>query len=52
MAVVVRMYRYLLYDLRMPRLIDFGLLTMYAVIALLAGWRLFDRLEGRFAEEL
>ena len=34
------------------RLVDYGLLTGYAVIALLVGWWLFDRLEGRFAEEL
>jgi ABC-type polysaccharide/polyol phosphate export permease len=52
MAVVVRIYRNLMYDLRMPRLIDFGLLTGYAVVALLVGWWIFDRLEGRFAEEL
>ena len=52
MAVVVRIYRNLMYDLRMPRLIDYGLLAGYAVVALLIGWWIFDRLEGRFAEEL
>lgn len=52
MAVAVRIYRNLMYDLRMPRLIDFGLLTGYAVVALLAGWWIFDRLSARFAEEL
>jgi ABC-2 type transport system permease protein len=52
LTVVVRMYRNLLYDLRMPRLIDFGLLSVYAVAALLIGWWIFDRFEGRFAEEL
>jgi ABC-type polysaccharide/polyol phosphate export permease len=52
MAVVVRIYRNLLYDLRMPRLIDYGLLAVYAVVALLVGWWIFDRFEGRFAEEL
>lgn len=52
MAVVVRIFRNLMFDLRMPRLIDYGLLTGYALIALFAGWWLFDRLEGRFAEEL
>jgi ABC-type polysaccharide/polyol phosphate export permease len=52
MAVVVRIYRNLLYDLRMPRLIDFGLLGVYSVAALLIGWWIFDHLEGRFAEEL
>ena len=52
MAVVVRVYRNLMYDLRMPRLLDFGLLVGYATVALLVGWWIFDRLEGRFAEEL
>ena len=33
MAVAVRIYRNLMYDLRMPRLIDFGLLTGYAVVS-------------------
>jgi ABC-type polysaccharide/polyol phosphate export permease len=52
MAVAVRIYRNLMYDLRMPRLIDFGLLTGYAVVSILVGWWIFDRLSGRFAEEL
>lgn len=52
MSVVVRIYRNLMYDLRMPRLIDYGLITVYAVAALAIGWWLFDKLEGRFAEEL
>ncbi len=52
MAVIVRMFRDLLYHLRMPRLLDFGLLAGYSAIALLVGWWVFDRLEGRFAEEL
>ena len=52
MTVVVRIYRHLLYDLRMPRLVDLGMLTAYAAVAVLAGWWIFDRLEGRFAEEL
>ena len=52
MTVIVRIFRNLMFDLRMPRLIDYGLLTGYAVVALLAGWWLFDKLEGRFAEEL
>ena len=51
-AVVARVFRNLMYDLRMPRLIDYGLLTVYALIAVLVGWWIFDRLEGRFAEEL
>ncbi len=52
MAVVVRVYRNLLYDLQMPRLVDYGLLTVYGLSALFVGWWLFDKLEGRFAEEL
>jgi ABC-type polysaccharide/polyol phosphate export permease len=52
MAVIVRIFRNLMFDLRMPRLIDYGLLTGYAVVAVLFGWWLFDKLEGRFAEEL
>jgi ABC-2 type transport system permease protein len=52
MAVIVRIYRNLLYDLRMPRLLDYGLLTAYALSALAIGWWIFDRFEGRFAEEL
>jgi ABC-2 type transport system permease protein len=52
MAVIVRIFRDLMFDLRMPRLIDYGLLTGYAAVAVLAGWWLFDKLEGRFAEEL
>ncbi len=52
MAVVVRVYRNLLYDLRMPRLIDYGFLVVYGLTALFVGWWLFDKLEGRFAEEL
>lgn len=52
LTVVVRMFRNLMYDLRMPRLLDFGVLTGYALVALLIGWWIFDRAEGRFAEEL
>ena len=52
MAVIVRIFRNLMFDLRMPRLIDYGLLTGYAAVAVLTGWWLFDKLEGRFAEEL
>jgi lipopolysaccharide transport system permease protein len=52
LTVVVRMFRNLMYDLRMPRLLDFGVLTGYALLAVLIGWWIFDRAEGRFAEEL
>jgi homopolymeric O-antigen transport system permease protein len=52
MAVAARMFRNELYDLRMPRLLDFVLLAGYGVVALAIGWWIFNRLEGRFAEEL
>ena len=52
MAVTVRVFRRLLYDLRIPALTDWGLMTGYSVAALFAGWWVFRRLEGRFAEEL
>jgi len=52
MAVVARVFRNLMYDMRMPRLLDYSLLVGYAFGALLIGWWIFDRLEGRFAEEL
>ena len=52
MAVVARIYRNLLYDLRMPRLIDFSMLAGYALVAVLIGWWIFDKYEPRFAEEL
>jgi ABC-type polysaccharide/polyol phosphate export permease len=52
MAVVVRMFRNLLYDMRMPRVTDFVLLTGYGVVTLAIGWWIFAKLEGRFAEEL
>lgn len=52
MAVAVRIFRDLMYHERMPRLLDFGLLAAYAIAVLLAGWWIFDKLEGRFAEEL
>jgi ABC-2 type transport system permease protein len=52
MAVIVRIYRNLMFDLRWPRLIDYGLLAVYALISFFIGWWIFDKLEGRFAEEL
>lgn len=52
MAVVARLFRALLYDLRWPAPTDLGLLTAYAAASLAFGWWVFDRLEGRFAEEL
>ncbi len=52
MAVAVEVYRNLLYDLRMPRWTDLAAMALYGVVSLLAGWWIFDRLSGRFAEEL
>lgn len=52
MAVVVRIYRDLLYDLRMPRAVDLVALTGFALAISLLGWWVFDRYEPRFAEEL
>lgn len=52
MAVVARVFRTLVYDLRFPDWADWGLMTGYGVLALLGGWWVFSRLEGRFAEEL
>jgi ABC-2 type transport system permease protein len=51
-AVVVRIYRNILYDLRMPRPVDLATLTGFALLSVLLGWWVFDRYEPRFAEEL
>lgn len=52
MTVAVRIFRNLMFDLRMPRLLDFATLAGFSVVVMLLGWWLFDRLSGRFAEEL
>ena len=52
MAVMARMFRNLMYDMRLPRLVDFGLLAIYAFAALAVGWWIFDKVEKGFAEEL
>jgi ABC-type polysaccharide/polyol phosphate export permease len=52
MAVVARVFRNLLYDLRFPAMYDWGLMFGYSLVTLLAGWWVFRKLEGRFAEEL
>jgi lipopolysaccharide transport system permease protein len=52
MTVAVGIFRNLMYDLRMPAISDLLLLAGYAVVALLLGWWIFDRVSGRFAEEL
>ena len=52
MAVVVRVFRNLMYDLRFPAALDWALLAVNGAVAILLGWWVFRRLEGRFAEEL
>lgn len=52
MAVTARVFRTLVYDLRFPAWSDWGLMAAYGIASLLAGWWVFTRLEGRFAEEL
>jgi ABC-type polysaccharide/polyol phosphate export permease len=52
MAVIVRAFRSVLYDIRWPALTDVALMSAYALIAVVIGWWIFDRLEPRFAEEL
>lgn len=52
MAVVARVMRNLLYDMRFPAMSDWGLMLGYSVVTLLLGWWVFTKLEGRFAEEL
>jgi ABC-type polysaccharide/polyol phosphate export permease len=45
-------YRDLFYDLRWPSLATWGLLLAWSAVSILAGWWVFNRLEGRLAEEL
>lgn len=52
MACFARVFRNLVYDLRFPALADWGLLAVYSGVTLVAGWWVFSKLEGRFAEEL
>ncbi|HQV57181.1 MAG TPA: ABC transporter permease [Ilumatobacteraceae bacterium] len=52
MAATVRVFRDLLYHLRVPTAKDLGLMAIFAAIALAVGWWVFGRLEDRFAEEL
>ena len=44
--------RNVMYDLKMPSLRDFGILTTYALIAFTFGNFVFSRLSPRFAEEM
>ena len=44
--------RDVMYDLRMPSLLDFAVLTAYAVVAFSFGTFAFGRLSPRFAEEM
>lgn len=52
LAVVIRMFRNMLFDLRMPQALDFVILAGYAAVALAVGWWVFRSAEDRFAEEL
>ena len=52
MAVTARVFRNIMYDLRFPAALDWGLMAMYGTVTLLFGWWVFTKLEGRFAEEL
>lgn len=45
-------YRDLFYDLRWPSLVTVGILLAWSAASLVAGWWVFDRLQGRLAEEL
>ena len=52
MAVAVRLFRTLLYDVRYPSVLQFGYLAIWGVLTLWAGWAVFKKLAPRFAEEL
>jgi ABC-2 type transport system permease protein len=45
-------YRDLFYDLRWPSAATWGLLLAWSAVSAGAGWWIFNRLEGRLAEEL
>lgn len=52
MTRFAEIYRDLFYDLRGPTLADVAFVSACAVAALVIGWRAFNRLQGRLAEEL
>ncbi len=52
MAIAVRLFRTLLYDVRYPTVAQFGYLALWGVLTLWAGWAVFKKLAPRFAEEL
>jgi lipopolysaccharide transport system permease protein len=52
MTRFVEVYRDLFYSLRMPSAASVGYLIGCAVVSLAIGWVVFNRLEGRLAEEL
>jgi ABC-type polysaccharide/polyol phosphate export permease len=45
-------YRDLFYDLRWPSAATWGLLLAWSAVSIVVGWWVFNRLEGRLAEEL
>ncbi len=49
---MINCYRAALYDLRFPPLWDFTYFALWAVGAMVLGWFVFSRLEGRVAEEV
>jgi ABC-2 type transport system permease protein len=52
MTRLVEAYRDVLYDLRFPPLVDVLYIFGCGVVMLVIGWYVFNRLEGRMAEEL
>jgi len=52
LAVAVRLFRTLMYDVRYPSIQQYGYLAIWAVAALWLGWTVFKRLAPRFPEEL
>ncbi|MDQ2754071.1 MAG: ABC transporter permease [Actinomycetota bacterium] len=52
MTDAVLCFRSALFDGTRPALLEFGYLVVFAAVALIAGLALFNKLEGRLAEEL
>ena len=52
MTRFVEVYRDLFYSLRLPSAASLAYLVACAAVSLLVGWTVFNRLEGRLAEEL
>ncbi len=52
MTEMANCFRWVLYYGRFPSAVDLGYFTGFALIMLAAGWAVFTRLQGGFAEEL